>query len=274
MLFAVVLCSALISAPKSYTVKRHKIYHSKGFVRKPMEFIHKKLETVTIPNSIDLRGKISPVRDQGQCGSCYAFGTSSALRDALMLQGKDPGELSPQYLMDYSGNGCNGGYFDVMDLAKSPKGLPLESLYPYIATSENPRASNPAGSIVSWSMLNASPRAIETYMAEYGYPVAISMAAGAGDFESYSGGIYNGCTFQDPDHVVAIVGFNNENAKFNSKGFLPNGTGYWIVRNSWGANWGENGFFRIRMTDSKGKKCNNVGADASGFFFKKSHGTK
>ena len=233
-----------------------------------------------IPDSLDLRGKISPVLDQGECGDCYAFGTTSALTDALMLQGLSKGTLSPQYFADYSGNQCNGGWFDVMKYGVAPKGVPTISNYALTNVNENPMPlKGPLGSSLSWSMLGqesgVTPRDIEAYMTKYGFPVPVDMAAGAGNFDSpyggYSSGVYLNCVANAPvDHLVEIVGWSNEGSKFNDSGFLSAGKGYWIVRNSWGSSWGESGFFRIAMTDAKGNKCSSFAQDAAVFFYPKS----
>jgi len=271
----ILLLIAQAAPAKSYRTRPSRETHHKGLKksRAVMPKFPKRAGEVTIPDSMDLRGKISPIRDQGQCGSCYAFATSSSLRDGLMIMGIDPGALSPQYLMDYSGYGCEGGYFDVINQAQDPKKDSLEADYPYLARDQRPRAVNgKGGSLVSWGMLgddSVTPKDIEEFMAEHGVPVPITMAAGAGDFEAYSDGIYDGCVYGQVDHMVAVVGYSNEGEKFLSNGFLPPGKGYWIVRNSWKTVWGEQGFFRIRMTDSSGRKCNNVAADAAGFFFPK-----
>lgn len=263
------------ACPKTYTVSTHKIRHSKGFkrgMRLPLLTASTGKPPVIIPNSMDLRGKIGPVRNQGECGACYSFGTSSSIQDALKITGNDPGQLSPQYLMDYSGNGCEGGYFDVMKLAKSPRGIPKEDLYPYVGHDEGKKKFKPAGSIVSWGMIggeDVTTQEIEAFMTQYGYPIPVSMFASSPDFESYSGGIFNECVLRSSDHIVSIVGFDNENGQFQKNGFLPNGVGFWIVRNSWGTNWGEGGFFRIRMTDPSGNKCMNIADEAAGFFLRK-----
>lgn len=227
-----------------------------------------------IPDSLDLRGKISPILDQGQCGSCYSFGTQSSLTDALMLQKNSKGVLSPQYYMDYSGNGCNGGWFDVMGLSTSPNGSPLLSAYPYVGADQSKKPYVKSGSSLSYAMLGSesgvTPRDIESYMVTYNAPVPVDMAAGAGSFEDYQSGVYDNCVANAQlDHIVAIVGWSNEGATFQANGFLPAGKGYWIGRNSWGLGFGEAGFFRIAMTDAQGNRCNAFASDAGVFFFHK-----
>ena len=269
------LCTSAFGA--RFTVTAHHKIHAKGLRRgRALELPRMAAPVVlSIPDTFDLRGKISPILDQGQCGDCYSFGTTSSLTDALMLQGASKGTLSPQYFADYSGDKCEGGWFDVMQWSVAPRGVPTIANYPITNMDQSPQTvKQPVGSSISWAMLGASsgvtPRDIESFMVQYGYPVPVDLAAGAGQFEDYSGGIYDACVANAPvDHIVAIVGWANEGNKFGSSGFLPNGKGYWIVRNSWGTGFGEAGFFRIAMTDARGNKCNSFASDAAVFFLKK-----
>jgi C1A family cysteine protease len=108
---------------------------------------------------------------------------------------------------------------------------------------------------------------IESYMVNSGKPISIAIGAGAGDWQGYSSGIYNGCTMGELDHMINIVGWDNEGAQFDAKGNLPPGKGVWILRNSWGTSWGEGGYMRTRMTDAQGQRCNNVAGQAAYFDF-------
>ena len=252
--------------------------HFKGFHKKAFSgprYI-RGLAAVQIPDTFNLATKASPPQNQLACGSCYAWASSSVLRDDLMLLGKDPGALSPQYLMDYSGGGCEGGSLDIMALATA--GVPLASTYPYIAQDEAKRPCTAAASAPSWQALGeasgVTPQDIESYMVQYNTTTVVTMAAGAGDFQSYAGGVYNGCVFSDPDHMIRIVGWDNQQATFGVNGYLPNGMGKWLAANQWGTDWGAGGYFWIQMTDSLGRKCNNFADEAAGFFFKKSPGGK
>jgi C1A family cysteine protease len=130
----------------------------------------------------------------------------------------------------------------------------------------------PAASISAWHMIGdetsgPSVRDIETEVASSGKPVSIAIAAAAGEWEKYSGGIYNGCTAGQLDHMINIVGWDNEGASFDADGNLPAGTGVWILRNSWGDSCGESGYMRTKMTDSKGARCNGVAEQAAYFDF-------
>jgi hypothetical protein len=112
-----------------------------------------------------------------------------------------------------------------------------------------------------------SVRDIEAYITLNNSPVAIAVAAQPGQWMSYSGGVYSSCTHGELDHMINIVGWDNEGAQFDANGNLPPGKGVWILRNSWGAFWGEKGYMRTRMTDGSGKACNAVAEQAAGFEF-------
>jgi len=129
-----------------------------------------------------------------------------------------------------------------------------------------------AAHITGWFMLGdkaTGPTAkdIEAYMAKTGKPISIGVAAGTGRWQSYSGGVYNACKTGELDHMINIVGWDNEGAAFDSNGNLPPGKGVWILRNSWGKGWGESGYMRTKMTDAAGKRCNAVAEEAAAFDF-------
>jgi len=129
-----------------------------------------------------------------------------------------------------------------------------------------------AAHITGWHMFGEkgqgpSVEEIEAYITATGSPVSIGVAAAAGRWESYSSGIYNACASGELDHMINIVGWDNEGAAFDANGNLPPGKGIWILRNSWGASWGGKGYMRSKMTDSKGKRCNAVAEEAAYFDF-------
>jgi C1A family cysteine protease len=267
---------------KTYQVSVGHRVHSKGFhqhaggpARDYQKFGGKGLTSTNLPDTLDLRPSLTQIEDQGQCGGCWAFSLTATNRDGHAIGGNDPGRLSQEWLIDNSkeADGCNGGDFDSAADLVSPGGSPLYSACPYSSGSGKCAADlTPAASITGWHMLGdatngPSVQDIEAQIASSGKPVSIAIAAAAGDWEDYSSGIYNGCTAGDLDHMINIVGWDNQGAKFDSSGNLPAGKGVWILRNSWGTSWGESGYMRTQMTDATGARCNNVAAQAAYFDF-------
>lgn len=206
------------------------------------------------PRKLDWREKgIGPIRNQGNCGSCWSFSLVAALRDALILFGKDPGPLSEQMMVDCAVGmyGCNGGLPEAAREAVSPKGVPLLSDYPYIGRNGKCYRDTVkiAASAESWHFVGSSNRSptveeIKTALNTYG-PLSTTVAADR-RFMAYQSGIYNGCTNSQINHMTDIVGYDDDGQ-------------YWIMRNSWGTSWGEQGYMRIRYTDSSNRLCNNLG---------------
>jgi hypothetical protein len=266
---------------KTYKVSKQRQVHAKGFrkhaSRRARSF-KKASDLATfgmVPGNFDLRPTLTQIENQANCGSCWAFSLTATNRDGHALNGNDPGRLSQEWLIDNStqADGCSGGDFDAADALLSPGGSPLWEACPYaLGAGKCSAYLPPAAGITGWHMLgdNASGPSvqdIESYIAASGKPVSIAVAAGAGDWESYAGGIYNGCTAGELDHMINIVGWDNEGASFNRKGNLPAGKGVWILRNSWGTSWGEAGYMRTKITDRSGKRCNNVAEQAAFFTF-------
>lgn len=255
-----------------FSERRH---HGKGLKKKYIlsderkSFLDLK---ISIPNKMDLRPGLSPIQDQGDCGSCWAHSLTASLEDGY--PSKSP-SLSPQYLVDCAANaeGCDGGYFDAALYLIFPKGAPTRKSYPYTAKDGTCKNKPVAASIASYHLLGTSrgpsTRDIEAYMSKYKRPVSVTVAAGAGAWQNYDSGIYNGCELAGTDHMINIVGWDNEGFAFNTSGNLPHGKGVWILRNSWGVDWGEQGWMRTRMTDKSGHRCNNVAEEAAYFDFKK-----
>jgi len=208
----------------------------------------------TLPSSFDWRSKdgknyVTPVRDQGACGSCWAFAAAAALESYALIQTNTPGtdlNLSEQILVSCSGAGsCDGGYpAGASDFIRNI-GLPLETCYPYTATNgvcrdacANWWLSSPLYRIGSWAYAtldNPTVNAIKNAVYNYG-PVHTIMAVYE-DFFYYTGGIYSYTSGSfEGYHAVTIVGYNDTGQ-------------YFIVKNSWGTNWGESGYFRIAYSE-------------------------
>jgi len=274
--------SPAVSAPEfpefTFTEAKTPVAYAKGFIRKdlPAAFWKSfKNVKVVIPNALDLRPGLTQIENQGSCGSCWAFSLTSTHRDGHALGGKDPGRLSQEWMVDNStyAAGCQGGYFDSANDIVTPRGQPLYTACPYKNGNGGCAADLPqAAHINGWFMLGdkatgPAVKDIEAYMTSTGKPISMAVAAGVGRWQSYSGGVYNACKYGQLDHMINIVGWDNEGAAFDKDGNLPPGKGIWILRNSWGTSWGEKGYMRTKMTDAAGKRCNGVAEEAAAYDF-------
>ncbi|XP_063755341.1 cathepsin S, ortholog 1 isoform X2 [Eleginops maclovinus] len=198
-----------------------------------------------MPHSVDWRkqGLVSPVRNQGLCGSCWAFSSLGALEGQMKRRTGVLVPLSPQNLVDCStsdGNhGCKGGY-----ISKSfryvirNRGVDSEKSYPYEHKNGKCRYSvkGKAGDCSDFHILpGGDERALQAAVASEG-PVAVAVNARLISFHFYRGGLYNvpNCDPKFINHAVLVVGYGT-----------AAGQDFWLVKNSWGTAWGEEGFIRI-----------------------------
>lgn len=205
-----------------------------------------------LPSSVDWRnnGVVNSVRDQGQCGSCWAFATTANAESVWAISSGKLLDLSEEFLVDcasgvgYYNMGCNGGQPDSAFKYMINNGQCTEASYPYKAgvtkTAGSCQKCTSAGVSFS-SCSDVTPKdqvALAAAVAKQ--PVVIAIEADTRYFQSYSGGILDstacGTTL---DHAVEIIGYGSQN-----------GVDYWIVRNSWGSSWGESGYVRIKKTSS------------------------
>ncbi|MBF0458898.1 MAG: RICIN domain-containing protein [Nitrospirae bacterium] len=205
----------------------------------------------TPPASLDWRNNygnwVTDIRDQGNCGSCWAFSTTAALESYSLMKSNSPGadnntpaaiDLSEQVLLSCGGAGdCeNGGYLDRASDFLRNTGLPSESCYPYTHTdgSCSKACSNRTSSsstIKSWQWVSATVSSLKDALGRYG-PLVVSMEV-YDDFYYYKSGIYSYTSGGDlGGHAILLVGYNDAQQ-------------YFIVKNQWGKSWGEQGYFRI-----------------------------
>uniref|UniRef100_UPI00398ECF69 procathepsin L-like n=1 Tax=Pristiophorus japonicus TaxID=55135 RepID=UPI00398ECF69 len=206
-----------------------------------------------LPNSVDWRAKgyVTPVKNQGQCGSCWAFSAVGALEGQTYKKTGKLISLSEQNLVDCSnseGNfGCNGGLMEhAFNYVKLNGGIDTENYYPYTA-SEGTCNYNPKYSATSCHDYRFSAKGDETALAEAVAtvgPISIAIDAKHSSFQFYRSGVYYepNCNNFVINHGVLTVGYGSEN-----------GDNYWIVKNSYGIWWGDHGY--IKMAKDRNNNC-------------------
>ena len=201
------------------------------------------IESNVLPESVNWTelGAVTPVKNQGQCGSCWAFSTTGSTESAWFLSKNQSVSLSEQQLVDCSGTegnqGCNGGLMDYgFQYIIDNHGLTSESNYPYTAkdgTCNKQKVSNVAATISGFTNVIAnSELALMTSVVQQ--PISVAVEADQDIFQLYSGGVVTAKCGTNLDHGVLVVGY----------GTLEN-EDYWIVKNSWGTDWGMNGYILL-----------------------------
>ncbi|KAL6207879.1 hypothetical protein ACLB2K_018832 [Fragaria x ananassa] len=207
-----------------------------------------------LPDAVDWRkeGAVTAVKDQGQCGSCWAFSTICAVEGINKIVTGDLVSLSEQELVDCDktyNEGCNGGLMDyAFEFIINNGGIDSEDDYPYKgydSTCDTYRKNARVVSIDSYEDVPTyDEKALKKAVANQ--PIAVAIEGGGREFQLYSSGVFTGRCGTALDHGVAVVGYGTEY-----------GIDYWIVRNSWGASWGESGYIRMErnLGNSATGKC-------------------
>jgi len=187
------------------------------------------------------KGVVTGVKDQGQCGSCWAFSTTGSTESIIAIKHSHLTSLSEQQLMDcsysYGNLACDGGLMDSAFKYVEANGLCTEADYPYTAkSSKDCKASSCSMSANSKIGGYTDVRHTEDALgsAVDMQPISIAIEADQSGFQMYSKGVFCGVCGENLDHGVLAVGYGSDA-----------GTDYWKVKNSWGASWGESGYIRM-----------------------------
>ena len=186
---------------------------------------------------------LTPVENQGSCGSCWAFASTSVFEDHVKITTGKVVDYSEQYMVDCNteGWGCNGGWVPHDYLyKKGHNGTHSGTSYRYTGREGQCRNMAVVDKIVSWKYVTNNVEQLKQAIYLHG-PIFTTIYVDDA-LSSYRGGVFSQCSKGQNNHAVTIVGW---------------GSGYWIMKNSWGASWGEKGYMRIKWG------CNNIGDNSS-----------
>ncbi|WOL02246.1 zingipain-1-like [Canna indica] len=204
----------------------------------PMPFPY---ANMAAPSRIDWRdnGMVTPIKDQGSCGSCWAFSSVASIESINKIARGKLISLSEQELVacDYNDAGCDGGlHYNAFAFVVSNGGITTEENYPYQpdqSACDAAKLSDHAVSITGYSLVPTEDEA-SLMKAVANQPVSVSIDAS--EFMLYTGGIFDGPCEANLNHEVTLVGYGTD----------KNGTNYWIAKNSWGESWGDQGYLLLQ----------------------------
>ncbi|KAG5191392.1 hypothetical protein JKP88DRAFT_231214 [Tribonema minus] len=206
-----------------------------------------------VPDEVDWRkkGAVTPVKDQGSCGSCWSFSTTGSMEGAYFLKTKKLVSFSEQMLVDCDSydSGCGGGLMDFsFHWIQENGGICAEADYPYEAINDQCKSDAckvvPGTNVASWVDVDQDMKSLMKAVKKQ--PVSVAIEADESAFQFYSGGVLmNGCG-TSLDHGVLLVGY----------GTTEDGVDYWTLKNSWGPSWGDAGYIRVlRGAPQEGGEC-------------------
>lgn len=234
----------------------------------------------SLPSSVDWRTKkvVTPVKNQGGCGSCWAFSTAETLESHIAIKTGKLMEFAPQEFVSCAPNpnhcggtgGCQGSTQPLGFKYAMEAGITTEASYPYKAVTGTCDKSKikPVANISGYTVLPTNNyTALINAVANIG-PIAISAAAEP--WQLYSKGVYNGKCGADVDHAIQLVGYGSSGSNQDGRRLLGGGGGggkgdYWLVRNSWGSTWGEEGYIRIQRFGDGKEPCETDTTPGDGY---------
>jgi C1A family cysteine protease len=189
-------------------------------------------------DSLDWRtkGAVTPVKDQAQCGSCWAFSTTGSVEGANQIKSGQLQSVSEQQLVDCAGSagnqGCNGGLMDdAFEYIIKNGGIGSEASYPYTARDGKCKQVPSVATVSKYTDVKKNDEA--GLMSAVNIE-PVSVAVDAESWSSYRKGIMSGPCGKSLDHGVLAIGYGTDGSQ-----------DYWLVKNSWGTSWGESGFIRL-----------------------------
>lgn len=212
------------------------------------------MKAAALPSKLDWRSYnggsyVTPVRDQGLCGSCWAFAATAAMESKLLMAYNTPGDdlnLAEQIMVSCSSAGnCGGGYIDWASSFLRDIGTPLEECFPYSASNDN--CGNACGNWLSYTynisgwrwVSTGSPTVDGLKNALYSYGPLVTTMYVYSDFFVYKTGVYSYASGSyQGGHAILLMGYDDGDQCF-------------IAKNSWGKGWGESGYFRIAYSQLK-----------------------
>ncbi|XP_021368888.1 cathepsin L1-like [Mizuhopecten yessoensis] len=208
---------------------------------------------LTLPEEVDWRtkGYVTPVKNQGQCGSCWSFSSTGALEGQHFRKAHKLVSLSEQQLVDcsndYGNNGCDGGLMDqAFDYIRDIGGLESEGEYPYKAKDKKCHFNSTEIKAKCTGCMDIESGDEDNLKKAVGSvgPISVAIDASHQSFQLYKSGVYNeeNCSSDQLDHGVLAVGYGTDD-----------GSDYWLVKNSWDTVWGEDGY--IKMARNQGNMC-------------------
>ncbi|XP_078698633.1 cathepsin L-like peptidase [Branchiostoma floridae x Branchiostoma belcheri] len=219
----------------------------------PSENVFESTPGLQVDDTVDWRqkGAVTPVKDQGKCGSCWAFSTTGSLEGAHFLKTGTLVSLSEQNLIDctstYGNKGCYGGDMDqAFKYIKENRGIDTEECYPYYGRNLACRYQHKCSGATMSSYTDIKGGDEMALMQAVGTvgPVSVAIDASHKSFQFYKSGIYyeSDCSSKKLDHGVLAVGYGSMDGK-----------DYWLVKNSWGSTWGDMGY--VKMSRNKNNQC-------------------